>query len=48
MIGRLAAIAVVAWFGFWIIQWLTGAADLVVLVAAGAGLYGRHLRQRDG
>ncbi|MGH8997652.1 MAG: hypothetical protein ACRDYB_16780, partial [Acidimicrobiales bacterium] len=44
MIGRLVVITLVAWFGFWIIQWLTGAADLVVLVAAGAGLYGRHLR----
>jgi hypothetical protein len=46
--GRLVVVIVVAWFGLWVLQWLTGAGDLVVLIAAGAVLFGRHLRQSNG
>jgi hypothetical protein len=47
VIGRLVVLAVLTWLGFWTIQGLTGASDLVVLVIVGAGLLGRHLRNRD-
>lgn len=48
MIERLVVLVIVAWFGFWVLQWLTGAATLVVLSALGAALVGRQLRRRHG
>jgi hypothetical protein len=46
--GRLAVLVVAALGIVWLVEHLTGAVSLVVLVACGLGLVGRHLRRTGG
>ena len=48
MTGRLVVLVVGALGLVWLVEHLTGAVTLVVLVAAGLGLIGRHLRRTGG
>ena len=48
MTGRLVAFVAGALGLVWLADRLTGAATLVLLVAAGLGLIGRHLRRTGG
>jgi len=45
VIARLAVLVAVALGLVWLVEHLTGALSLVVLVAAGLAAYGRHLRR---
>jgi len=45
VIARLVVLLVVALGLVWLVEHLTGALSLVVLVTAGLAAYGRHLRR---